>query len=128
MWRHADLHHCCSQRAVLGEVSEHLTLLRGPPPVRRVGVQSRDGPIAPKQTQRLQNNSGHKRLREGCHELDSPSGETNSNQSRMCGKGVGLGLFPSDLLESPSYDFDALPQIAWRKMTVENFVRIVLSF
>ena len=30
------------------------------------------------------------------------------NQSCMCGKGVGLGLFHSDSLESQSYDFDAL--------------------
>ena len=34
-----------------------------------------------------------------------------SNQSRMCGKGVGLGLFPSDSLESQSYDFDEIAHI-----------------
>ena len=27
------------------------------------------------------------------------------NQSRICGKGVGLGLFPSDSLQSQSYEF-----------------------
>ena len=27
-------------------------------------------------------------------------------QSRMCGKGVGLGLFSSESLKSQSYDFD----------------------
>ena len=26
-------------------------------------------------------------------------------QSRMCGKGVGLGLFPSDSFQSQSYEF-----------------------
>ena len=26
------------------------------------------------------------------------------NQSRMCGKGVGLGLFPSDLLQSQLHE------------------------
>ena len=33
------------------------------------------------------------------------------NQSRMCGKGVGLGLFPSDSLKPQSYDFDKIAQI-----------------
>ena len=33
------------------------------------------------------------------------------NQSRMCGKGVGSSLFPSDSLESHSYEFDALAHI-----------------
>ena len=28
-----------------------------------------------------------------------------NDQSRICGKGVGLGLFPSDSLESQSYEF-----------------------
>ena len=44
----------------------------------------------------------------------------------MCGKGDGLGRFPSDSLETQSYQFD---EIAHRtlicRMTVENFVRIV---
>ena len=34
------------------------------------------------------------------------------NQSRMCGKRVRLGPFPSDSLESQSYDFD---EIAYTK-------------
>ena len=29
----------------------------------------------------------------------------------MYGKGVGLGFFPSDLLESQSYDFDEIAHI-----------------
>ena len=29
----------------------------------------------------------------------------------MCGKGVGLGLLPSDSLESQSYDFDEIAHI-----------------
>ena len=28
--------------------------------------------------------------------------------SRMCGKGIGLGCFPSNSLESQSYDFDEI--------------------
>ena len=32
----------------------------------------------------------------------------NENQSRMCGNGVGLGLFPSDSLKSQSYYFDGI--------------------
>ena len=48
------------------------------------------------------------------------------NQSRICGKGVGLDLFPSDSLEPQPYDFDAIAHIGpiWCRMTVENFVRI----
>ena len=34
------------------------------------------------------------------------------NQSRLCGKGVCLGLFPSDSLESPSYEFIEIAHIA----------------
>ena len=34
------------------------------------------------------------------------------NQNRMCGKGVGLGLFPSDSLESQSYDSDKLHMLS----------------
>ena len=30
---------------------------------------------------------------------------TLENQSRICGKGVGLGFFPSDSLETQSYEF-----------------------
>ena len=33
------------------------------------------------------------------------------NQSRMCGKEDGLGLFPSDSLESQSHDFDETAHI-----------------
>ena len=33
------------------------------------------------------------------------------NQSRMCGEGIGLDLFPSDSLYSQSYDFDKSAQI-----------------
>ena len=33
------------------------------------------------------------------------------NQSRMCFKEVGLGLFPSDSLVSQSYDFDKIALI-----------------
>ena len=29
----------------------------------------------------------------------------------MCGKGVGLGLFPYDSLESQSYEFDEIAHI-----------------
>ena len=29
----------------------------------------------------------------------------------MCGKGVGSGLFPSDSLESQSFDFDKIAHI-----------------
>ena len=39
-------------------------------------------------------------------------GTENKSQSRMCGIGVGLGLFSSDLLESQSYEFD---EIAYTK-------------
>ena len=31
--------------------------------------------------------------------------EKKTNQSRICGKGVGLCLFPSDSLQSQSYEF-----------------------
>ena len=37
--------------------------------------------------------------------------ENCKNQSSICGKGVGLGLFPSDSLESQSCDFDAFAHI-----------------
>ena len=61
----------------------------------------------------------------------------------MCGKGVGLGLFPSEVekwpfltifglilamfLTSQPYDFDVIAHIGliWCRTTVENFVRIV---
>ena len=33
------------------------------------------------------------------------------NQSRICGKGVGLGLFPSDSLQSQSYEFIEIAHI-----------------
>ena len=33
------------------------------------------------------------------------------NQSRMYGKVIPLGLFPSNLLESQSYDFDEIAHI-----------------
>ena len=50
------------------------------------------------------------------------------NQSRICGKGVGLGLFPSDSLESQLYEFIEIAHIDHTmvlKMIVEIFVRIV---
>ena len=34
-----------------------------------------------------------------------------ANKSRMCGKGVALGLFPFDSLECQTYDFDDLAHI-----------------
>ena len=37
--------------------------------------------------------------------------ENEQNQSRMCGRGVGSGLSPSDSLESQSYDFDEIAHI-----------------
>ena len=37
--------------------------------------------------------------------------ENEQKQSRMCGKGVGSGLFPSDSLQSQSYDFDEIAHI-----------------
>ena len=33
------------------------------------------------------------------------------NQRRICGKGVGLGLFPSDSLQSQSYEFIEIAHI-----------------
>ena len=33
------------------------------------------------------------------------------NQSRICGKGIGLGLFPSDSLQSQSYQFIGIAHI-----------------
>ena len=33
------------------------------------------------------------------------------NQSRICGKGVGLGLFPSESLQSQPYEFDEIAHI-----------------
>ena len=45
----------------------------------------------------------------------------------MCGKGVGLGLFHSDSLESQSYGFDKITHVG-PKNGIENFVRIVLTF
>ena len=50
------------------------------------------------------------------------------NQSRICGKGVGLGLFPTDSLQSQSYEFIEIAHIEpyyGVEMTVEIFVRIV---
>ena len=35
----------------------------------------------------------------------------NQNQSRICGKGVGLGLFPSDSLQSQLYEFFEIAHI-----------------
>ena len=35
----------------------------------------------------------------------------NVNQSRICGKGVGLALFPSDSLQSQSYQFIGIAHI-----------------
>ena len=39
------------------------------------------------------------------------SPESTTNQSCMCSEGVGLGLFPSDSLESQSDDFDEIAHI-----------------
>ena len=36
---------------------------------------------------------------------------TNVTHSHICSKGVGLGLFPSDLLESQSYEFIEIAHI-----------------
>ena len=50
------------------------------------------------------------------------------NRSRICGKGVGLGLIPSDSLESQSYEFIEIAHIG-PYFGVENdcrkFVRMV---
>ena len=35
----------------------------------------------------------------------------NKNHSRICGKGAGLGLFPSDSVKSQSYDFDEIAHL-----------------
>ena len=35
------------------------------------------------------------------------------DQSRVCGKGVGLGLLPSDSLESQSYELSEIAHILW---------------
>ena len=40
----------------------------------------------------------------------SPAGNSK-NQIRICGKGVGLGLFPSDSLQSQSYEFIEISHI-----------------
>ena len=37
--------------------------------------------------------------------------QTSINQSPICGKGVGLGLFPSDSLQSQSYEFIEIAHI-----------------
>ena len=53
---------------------------------------------------------------------------SSQNQSRICGRGVGSGLFPSESLESQSYEFIEITHkvpLIWFRMTVENFVRIV---
>ena len=36
---------------------------------------------------------------------------TLENQSHICGKGVGLGLFPSDSLQSQLYEIIKIPHI-----------------
>ena len=36
---------------------------------------------------------------------------THLHQSRVCGKGVGSGLFPSDSLQSEIYEFIEIAQI-----------------
>ena len=46
------------------------------------------------------------------------------NQSRFCGKGVGLGLFPSDSLESQSKDFDVIAHAA-APLGVERLFKIL---
>ena len=37
--------------------------------------------------------------------------DEKNDQSRICGKGVGSDLFPSDSLESQSYVFDEIAHI-----------------
>ena len=54
--------------------------------------------------------------------------QNRPNQSRICGKGVGLGLFPSDSLESQSYEFIEIAHIGpyyGVENDCKNFVRIV---
>ena len=62
----------------------------------------------------------HEQNTEGTHCIVKPqdrsrvfrsSPKINSNQSRICGKGVGLGLFPSDSLQSQSYQFIGIAHI-----------------
>ena len=53
----------------------------------------------------------------------------DSNQSRICCEGVGLGLFLSHSLESQSYEFIEIAHIGpYYVEWLENFVRIVWSF
>ena len=47
------------------------------------------------------------------------------NHNRICGKGVVLGLFPSDSLQSQSYEIIEIAHIGPYYYGVENFVRIV---
>ena len=57
--------------------------------------------------------------------------ENKSNQSRICGKGVGLGLFPSDSLQSQLYEFIEIAHMDHTmvyNLTVEYFVRTVRQF
>ena len=44
----------------------------------------------------------------------------------MCGKGVGLGLFPSDSLESQKYDFDEIVHIK-PYMVSEDPIKVLSS-
>ena len=43
--------------------------------------------------------------------IRSSSCQTNEHQSRICGKGVGLGLFPSDSLQCQLYEFTEIAHI-----------------
>ena len=49
-----------------------------------------------------------------------------NNQSRICGKGVGLGLFPSDSLKSQSFEFIEVAHIG-PYYGVKNVCRIFRS-
>ena len=85
-----------------------------------------------------------KTMREMKNGRRTQSVSNRKNQSRMCGKGVGLGLFPSEVEKWPFFDHfwanfgyvSHIPAIRfwchctyrtliWCTISVENFVRIV---
>ena len=45
------------------------------------------------------------------HHVKNMSNILKRYQSHICGKGVGLGLFPSDSFESQSYEFIEIAHI-----------------
>ena len=53
------------------------------------------------------------------------------NQSRICGKGVSLGIFPSDSLQSQSYEFIEIAQICTycnvRQSALQKFLKISIK-